>query len=225
MPTSMCVLKKRQARPCLIGAVGSSSPLFSIRDANSGRTCLIDTGAAVTIWPKSRTDTVSNEVHLAAANGTRINTYGRKTMRLKLGQQNFVWEVIIADVKQPLIGADFLRENQLIVDLQNRKLLDTKTFYGVNLVECHASPRPILVTHRHQDERNAFQNIVKHYPGLSNPDFHSVSVKHGVQHYIETTAPPIRSRARRLTSEKQKVAKDIFDNMLRLGICRRSNSS
>jgi len=46
---------------------------------------------------------------LYAANGSVIPTYGTKTMQPNLNlRREFPWHFIIADVLQPIIGADFL---------------------------------------------------------------------------------------------------------------------
>ena len=50
------------------------------------------------------------------------------------------------------------------------------------------------------------------------------SVKHGVEHHLATTGPPVCARARRLDPTKLAVAKAEFANMERLGIVRRSDS-
>ena len=49
--------------------------------------------------------------------------------------------------------------------------------------------------------------------------------KHNVKHHIVTNCPPIFAKARQLNPEKLKIAKDEFDEMLRLGICRPSDST
>ena len=45
------------------------------------------------------------------------------------------------------------------------------------------------------------------------------SAKHGVQHYIKTTGPPVLSKYRRLRPELLQVAKDAFMEMEKMGVC------
>jgi hypothetical protein len=46
---------------------------------------------------------------LCAANGTTIRTYEWLPLSLNLGlRREFTWRFVVADVTQPLIGADFL---------------------------------------------------------------------------------------------------------------------
>ncbi|KAJ8346303.1 hypothetical protein AAFF_G00220750 [Aldrovandia affinis] len=56
------------------------------------------------------------------------------------------------------------------------------------------------------------------FPDLTTPTFSSAAVKHGVDHFIATTGPPVHARARRLDPQKLAVAKAEFDSMERLGI-------
>ncbi|KAJ8411269.1 hypothetical protein AAFF_G00172750 [Aldrovandia affinis] len=69
-----------------------------------------------------------------------------------------------------------------------------------------------------------FQRLLMDFPDLTTPTFSSAAVKHGVDHFIATTGPPVHARARRLDPQKLAVAKAEFDSMERLGIVRRSSS-
>lgn len=71
---------------------------------------------------------MSREVNLFAANGSRIKTFGEKRLNLNLSlRREFQWNFIIADVDQPIIGADFLKHYGLLVDVKNNKLIDSTT--------------------------------------------------------------------------------------------------
>lgn len=65
---------------------------------------------------------------LYGANGSAIKTHGQRFIILSLGlRRTFTWPFVIADVTRPIIGADFLRHFDLLVDLQNRRLIDPLT--------------------------------------------------------------------------------------------------
>lgn len=67
-----------------------------------------------------------------AANGTVIKTYGIKSLILDLGlRKAFQWTFVIADVRQPILGADFLTHFNLTVNLNLRKLMDQVTEINV----------------------------------------------------------------------------------------------
>ncbi|GFO43157.1 retrovirus-related pol polyprotein [Plakobranchus ocellatus] len=54
---------------------------------------------------------------------------------------------------------------------------------------------------------NKFRKVLQEFPALLQPTFSSESVRHGVQHYIATSGPPVHSRARRLAPDKLAAAK------------------
>ena len=58
--------------------------LLYVRDGNSGRTFLIDTGARVSVFPATGADTRSGNSgpQLEAANGTAIRSYGSRNITL-----------------------------------------------------------------------------------------------------------------------------------------------
>ncbi len=61
-------------------------------------------------------------------NDTPISTYGKRSLTLNLGlRRSLPWIFIIADVQKPILGADFLRHFELLVDVNRKQLIDTKT--------------------------------------------------------------------------------------------------
>ncbi|KAJ8407968.1 hypothetical protein AAFF_G00261960 [Aldrovandia affinis] len=67
-----------------------------------------------------------------------------------------------------------------------------------------------------------FQRLLMDFPDLTTPTFSSAAVKHGVDHFIATTGPPVHARARRL--DPQKLLKRSLTPWNALGIVRRSSS-
>ena len=95
------------------------SKLLYVADKNHKCKYLIDTGAAVSVLPKSCTNRISDAdcLPLVAANNTTINTYGNSKRVVDVGlKRQYPWTFIVADVKQPIIGADFLIHYNLLVD-------------------------------------------------------------------------------------------------------------
>ena len=65
---------------------------------------------------------------LKAVNHTPIKTYGTRLVTLNLSlRRTFGWPFIIADVHKPIIGADFLRHFNLLVDVHHKRLVDAVT--------------------------------------------------------------------------------------------------
>ncbi|GFW42131.1 transposon Ty3-I Gag-Pol polyprotein [Trichonephila clavipes] len=111
--------------------VRPSSRLF-ITDLVTRNKFLIDSGAAVSCYPKRLTKfSVKQDLELYAANGSRISTYGIIKLELDFFffglRRSFPWSFLVADVSDPIIGADFLERFELLIDVRNRRLLDGLT--------------------------------------------------------------------------------------------------
>ncbi|GFQ97341.1 gag-pol polyprotein [Trichonephila clavata] len=90
----------------------------------------IDTGSDVSCIPPPEYKNIAPNpsFELFAANNTKIKTFGTKTINLSFGlRRNLKRDFIIADVSIHIVGADFLAHFGLIVDLKQRKLIDTLT--------------------------------------------------------------------------------------------------
>ena len=62
---------------------------------------------------------------LQAVNNSSIATYGNQSLTVDLGlRRSFHWIFVIADVKSPILGDDFLRQFGLLVDLRHSHLSD-----------------------------------------------------------------------------------------------------
>ena len=116
-----------------------SSQLLRVFDKNSKLHFLIDAGAEISVFPAGRADRFhKSDVTLRAANNSTINTYGFRQLTLDFGlPRPLTWKFVVADVNQPIVGADFLLRHKLLVDLEQRRLLDTRN--GTR-VEAHSSP-------------------------------------------------------------------------------------
>ena len=71
---------------------------------------------------------------------------------------------------------------------------------------------------------NAYAQLLAEFSQISTPQFFKIQPKHNVQHFIVTQGPPVHSCARRLSPEKLALAKQEFNEMLDMGIIRRSSS-
>ena len=97
-----------------VGAAGHQQPsrLFYVKDRPNELQFLVDTGAEVSIEPPTPTDCLHQQTRLSlqAVNNTTIATYGTRSPTLNLGlRQTFRWIFVIASVRKPILGADFLQ--------------------------------------------------------------------------------------------------------------------
>ena len=223
MQHPVCICGKRPSRSSLVAsAAGQLNSLLFLVDGYSAKRFLVDTGAAGSVFPASHQDidSGSRTLSLVAANGSKIATYGTRKMKLRLENQDYTWPFILAEVKTPLLGADFLQTHGLLVDLQSQRLVNTTSFTSSTLKQ---SNQPALCLH-HVASDDPYKRILDEFPAITRPEFSSPYVRHGVEHFIPTTGPPVHARARRLPPDKLAVAKEEFRTMEEMGIIRRSDS-
>ncbi|XP_058122790.1 uncharacterized protein LOC131293731 [Anopheles ziemanni] len=160
-------------------------------------------------------------MRLYAANGTPITVYGQTLHELDLSlRRPVLWNFVIADVGSAILGADFLHHHDLMVDLRGRCLIDNKT----KLRAPGNTDQTSVETIRTFDATSSMSDLLRKYPQLTSPDPLGTTQHMGVSHRIETTGKPVSARARRLAPEKYDAAKGEFEALMRLGICRPSNS-
>lgn len=202
----------------------SPSHRLCVTDLNSGLRFLVDTGANVSVIPVPKrpyTNRVCDNYNLYAANGSVIRTYGTKNLELNLKlRRSFTWNFILADVKQPILGADFLSHYKLLVDVNRRKLIDSVTSLNVigSIVQCNDDTIKTI------DVTSPYYDLLSAYPDITKPVCYKEAPKHNVMHHIETTGSPVFARARPLPPAKYLKVKKEFEYMQQIGICRPSKS-
>ena len=117
---------------------GQNNSLLFLRDTISGRhfLFLVDSGTEVSVLLATGLDRRTGQLgpSLLAANGSRIKTYGPRTLSLHFTSNTYTyqWTFTIADVSRPLLGADFLHSHSFLVDLKG--LVDAVTYLSIPLV-------------------------------------------------------------------------------------------
>ena len=215
---------KRQGRRSVVAlSAGVTNRLLLIQDTVSGRRFLCDTGAQWSIIPSGGSEVAKGEhgPQLVGADGTPIRSYGTRAVDVCFGGQRFTWDFVVAAVTFPLLGADFLCAHNLLVDVGNRRLVNSQTFASFACTQGEAVYNGLSNTLAESDQ---YLRLLAEFPDLTRPTFSAPTVKHGVEHHIETTGPPRHARARRLNPEKLSVARAEFAHMEQVGIVRRSNS-
>ena len=143
-------------------------------------------------------------------------------VRLSMCNRTFEWKFLLAAVERPLLGADFLRHSGLLVNVRGQQLVDPENYSVTPLEAVHNLCLNELI--RTPPSDNCYARLLAEFPSITTPTFSSAETKHGVQHHIPTTGPPVHARARRLAPAKLDMAKAEFRKMIQMGICRRSNS-
>lgn len=110
----------------------SLSRLFFVLERTSHQRFLVDTGAEVSVVPPSKSERQHKQqgINLLAANGATITTYGLRSITVNLGlRRPYRWIFTVADVRRPILGADFLGHHGLLVDVKNRILIDSASLF------------------------------------------------------------------------------------------------
>ena len=191
------------------------SRLFYVTDCSTGSKFLVDTGTQVSIIPPSPTDrrTLHTNITLEAVYGTSIKTFGTRSLTLNLGlRRTFRWVFIIAETATPIIGADFLRHYQLLVDM-------TRFRHGQRHYLAGGFTQPHVAT---QEAYRSPARRVSEYHSTLQP---GIPRQTHVTHHITTVGPPVSGRTRRLAPERLQIVRKEFQHMLELGIIRPSSSS
>ena len=126
-------------------------------------------------------------MNLVAANGSRIRSYGTRRMELRINQDKYNWLFQVADVHKPIIGADFLRAHNLLVDLKNKRLLRAD---NLTVIKGVIKEVPVgLCNIMSLAEENEFATLLKNRPELTTPTFTLKAPKHVVKHYQRPSGP------------------------------------
>lgn len=225
MQATLYVAGKRQGQSLVATAAGHCSGLLFLSDAVTKQQFLVDTGAEVSVYPATGLETRVNQpslpLKLVAANGTAIQTFGTRELVLHFALTVYKCKFILATVPRPLLGADFLRSNALLVDLKGKRLVNATTFVSTRLTPVRTTaPRFEALS----ISKKPYDCLLAKFPGITTPNFKCSTTKHGIEHFISTRGPPVYARARRLSPDKLLIAKTEFQKMECMGIIRRSSS-
>ena len=204
-----------------------SSNLIYLQDSLSKRKFLVDSGASVSVFPCSiRSNSRSNsDVKLLTADGSTMYCSGTRSIPLRFGTKRYEWSFHLAPVSTPILGADFLRQHHLLVDMAGRRVLESSTLNSVG-ESFSSSDDPGFLRAALLSTPECIRELLSEYPDvLSSDGFTASPPRHGVRHHLLTQpGPPVFAKARRLDPDKLESAKKEFPAMEEAGIIRRSTS-
>ncbi len=175
---------------------------------------LVDTGAGISLVPfhfkelfKFKFPAFKNySTKLSNVSGKLINTGDFITHHVHLGGKFFTWNFLEADVMQPILGLDFLKKFNFLIDSTNKKIFQN----DIKICEI-----------KNVDK---FARIALNYPAILDKNNFIKEVKHNVKFEIKTNCQPVFCKPRRLDPVKFQAAKKEFLKLEQLGIVRRSKS-
>ncbi|KOX68374.1 hypothetical protein WN51_07925 [Melipona quadrifasciata] len=117
------------------------------------------------------------------ANRTTISTYSIKSLCLDLGlRRAFQWKFVIANVAKPVIGADFLPQFGLLIDL---RLLDTTSLATTGRIAAEEADSMKTIA-----SDSPYHQLLAKYPDLTRLIAIPRKVKHDVIDHINTMPSP-----------------------------------
>ena len=166
--------------------------LLYVTDRESRLRFFVDTGSEVSIIPPSKAERKKRQdtFGLLAANNSPIVTYGTRLLTLNLGlRRTLCWVFMITNVRNLILGADFLNHYGLVVDMRRRRLLDTRSRLSVQgVISSSPSPSPTLLPKKPSNDLTA---IMAEFPNITQPCSKDCPIKHHITHHINTTGPPV----------------------------------
>uniref|UniRef100_A0A5S6Q4E0 RNA-directed DNA polymerase n=2 Tax=Trichuris muris TaxID=70415 RepID=A0A5S6Q4E0_TRIMR len=228
--TQLCWYHRRFGSTQLMTAThvaGTTAPgrLLFVSDQLSSRRFLVDSGAAVSLFPvaalpkKQRPDSIPI---LQAANGTSISTFGTIQLSVHFGlSKPLQWNFLVARVQQAVIGADFLQHYGFHIRMDSLTLLHPPTGTVVRGFSSTASS-----THGTFSvaQPTCIVELLRKFPTITSSSDTLSACTHAVRHCIATVGSPVHARPRRLPPERMEAARAEFDRLLQRGIIRPSNS-
>jgi hypothetical protein len=97
-------------------------PTNYLADTISRKTFLVDTGAAVSVFPHSGPAHKADS-YLTGPDNKPIRSWGNKVISVCFGGHTLACEFVLAAISRPILGIDFLARHKLLVDAAARRVL------------------------------------------------------------------------------------------------------
>ena len=174
---------------------------------------LVDTGASLSILPRCYTAGLCltpTPVKITAANGSPIMCYGETLLEIMIPsiRRSFKWTFVVADVSNPLLGADFLSNFKLLVDCAERRLVDSTTNCYIIGNKISGTIQQITINN-HENIPYNIKALFEKYKGLLAPRVaYKSETGSKVVHCIETgDSLPTFAKVRQLSAAKLEAVK------------------
>lgn len=96
-------------------------------------------------------------------------------MQVCLESRKYKWDFVVADVSRPLLGADFLRANSLLVDRKGKHLVDAGTYFSTPLHKAKESSPHLDAISISTDK---YAKLLTEFPEITVPNFSKTTTKH-----------------------------------------------
>lgn len=193
--------------------------LMEIDIPGSDERHMIDTGSMLSLTPPNKTDELrSLGFRLSAANKSPIGTYGYRSETLRIDKLELKWCFVVADVRQPIIGIDFLRQHQILINPYLNQLIHRPTG---TLIQC----RPTWAQSSCMSivSENPGEQLLSQFPEITDSIRRpGKSIK--IMHHIETVGVPKFPAMYHYNVVVEQAILEFFTELERKGIVRRSQA-
>lgn len=132
-----------------------------------------------------RRNVIPFDFKVYAADDTPISTYGIRRLTLNFGLRHpYTYKFIVAQVQQPIIGADFLKYHGLLIDLKNRQIIDDYT--KLQLAQISTNSHQSITTLCKRNNNDKYIKLLKEYIEVTRPTQRLNPPKHTIYHHIIT---------------------------------------
>ena len=129
--------------------------------------------------------------------------------QIKVGKtKQFTHSFIVANIKHAILGLDFLKFHNFVIDTAASKV-DISNSTKENIL----TPLPSIDYNIH-----SYEDILNMFPHLVSGQIKVGKTKHPFEHVLEVDGPPIAFQPRRLNLEKTSALNKILDDMLEKNI-------
>ena len=97
--------------------------LINLLDVLTNRQFLVDTGVSCSVFPH-QSSAAPTDPRLLMADGRPKKSWGCRTLPLQFGDRHFQFPFLLVSVDNPILGADFLAESDLLVDPARRHVIE-----------------------------------------------------------------------------------------------------
>ena len=207
-----------------------------IRDTATKIKYLVDTGACCSLFPatyQQQQHPDPDPISLTAAGGQIIRTHGTINKTIHIAGYPYEWQFRLADVTQPLLGADFLIYHRLVVDMAGKAVIpiaDLRCPNPTRSTRIMGQVASCINTHSDSVCSSSvadYTSLKQQFSDIFRPELKlkdTTTAKHDIVHHIQTTGPPQHARYRRLSPKKLSAAKAAFKEMESMGVCHKAPS-
>jgi hypothetical protein len=159
------------------GQLNALGGLIFPQDSVSKQQFLVDTGAAVSVFPHRSTTATSGPL-FSGADVKPISSWGKVTKKLTFGLHTFIVLFILAAVSKPILGIDFLSSHRLLVDPFSKAVLFASSLQPVGCTVAAATSRfAVYIVPSVRSLLASFPSIVGDGKGTPRPPHGAILLK------------------------------------------------